>query len=788
MSVKHKMKSRLPLLLVFITGLLFVSLFYGKILIAPDDYIFSNNGDGIKNYFTYAYHVKHNTSFLNFEGMNYPYGEHFLYTDCHPILAICFKLLSKKWPFFENHSIGILNYLMISSIIITFLICYFLLNEFKFNKWLNVLFSITITLLAPQLFRLSGHLSMSYSIAIPLSWLIMLKFFKSEQKSLILLLFLNNLFWFFIHAYLGIIITSFLILLVLFKLLIDRKSITNMMSYMGLIVSVLAPVILFYAFILFTDTHIGRTTNPSGFFLYNAEFDDILLPSYKPFRPLLNKLAGNIIKLEWEARGYIGMVNSLFFIALIIILFISSFIKQTRILLNTFFKNKNLNISLISAFIVLLFAMAFPFKQFPILLELMPVLKQFRATGRFVWPFYFVFTTFAALTFQEIFFKLTSKKGNLYGVIFLILIFSISILEAIPYHKSVSKSITQYSNIFRLDLLSDDYRYAINKINPENYQAIISLPFYYQGSESFSRPRDDVAVRNSILFSYHTGLPIICANLTRTSVDESKKIVQIISPNFYTKHIVNDITSKKPFLIVKTNHKLTYYENLLYEKGRLLVKSADYELLKIDINDLFSDDRSKMISQFHENYPNLKKQDSFYVSDTGSFLYYNSYENKLSDTTFRGSGCFKSIKKGKNIFAEFPPNTFEIDKEYHVSMWMFNGEPDALNLWFRFIIEEYDKANNKWYLTTVFPEQSEVICDNWSLVESVFKINNPENYVYIISKGKKNSKASLHADDLLIKEKDVDVYNFENKKECIMNYNNHRIVMQNFACPDQGLR
>ena len=150
-------------------------------------------------------------------------------------------------------------------------------------------------------------------------------------------------------------------------------------------------------------------------------------------------------------------------------------------------------------------------------------------------------------------------------------------------------------------------------------------------------------------------------------------------------------------------------------------------MLHIEFEDLFSDDRSKAINDFQEKLPTLARQDAFYVTRPGSVLYYNSFENTRSDTTFRGRGSFKSIKKGKNIFVEFPPNTFRSDIEYHFSMWMFNGEPDALNSWFRVIVEEFDEANNTWHTTTFFPEQAEVINDNWSLAEGVISVIDPKS-------------------------------------------------------------
>ena len=71
-------------------GFIWVFALYGPILSAPDDYMFSDQGDGVKNYFTFAYHVKHDAHWLEFKGMNYPDGEHVGYTDGHPFFSLLF--------------------------------------------------------------------------------------------------------------------------------------------------------------------------------------------------------------------------------------------------------------------------------------------------------------------------------------------------------------------------------------------------------------------------------------------------------------------------------------------------------------------------------------------------------------------------------------------------------------------------------------------------------------------------------------------------------------------------
>lgn len=759
-------KSFFVLLLI---GILFISFFYGKVITSPNSVLFNDTGDAIKNYYTYSYHIANDSSYTNFEGMNYPYGENYLYTDCHPVLANVFKFSGDYFPVFITHSIGILNFLLILSILLTFIVLYFLLKEFDINKWLAVLFSIAITILSPQIFRLEGHLALSYSFAIPLSWLLMINAFKSGKNTLYILLFLNTLFWLFIHAYLGVIILFFLMTYFGLKVILDKNKRKEITRYLIIFTAIVLPIILFYSYAKLTDNHIDRTDNPSGFFLYNAELDDVFLPNHPPLKPVYDTLSGNNIKQEWEAWSYVGISTTLLFIVLIFSVFLWRFNKEKRKNIKLLFSNRILNISLLAATLVLLFAMAIPFKQLPQLLELLPILKQFRATGRFTWPFYFVSLVFSTFIFQKIYYKLQNPKR----ILFILIVASLTIIEGLPYHIEISKRITNTPNLFKHQLLTDNYKEALQLIDKNKYQAIIALPFYHQGSEVFSRTRNDNAVRSSIVFSYHTNLPIVNANLTRVSITESKNIVQLISPDFYTKSIQKDTPNNKPFLIVKVNSELTKNELNLYKKGTSLFKSNDIEILEITYDELFKNNGNLIINEFELKKANLTKRNSFYTSlDSGSFLYFNDYNFTSSKHTFRGEGSFTGDKKGKNTLAQFNPNTFKTEKEYEISMWMYNAEKDALNLWFRFIIEEFDEKNNKWYSTTIFPEYSETIYGDWTLVEGTFKVRDTKNKIYIVSKGKENSKAKLYADDLLIKEKSNMIYRVDSS---FLFYNNHQV-------------
>jgi hypothetical protein len=408
-----------------------------------------------------------------------------------------------------------------------------------------------------------------------------------------------------------------------------------------------------------------------------------------------------------------------------------------------------------------------------------PVFKQFRATGRFAWPFFFVALVYSAIVLQNLHNKFRTGRHKFIPVLLILSVAALNFLEGLPYHVEISRSITQSPNLFRKDLLPEDLAASVDGIQPEQYQAIISLPFYYYGSESYSRPRNDDAKRNSMVIAYHTGIPLVNADLTRTSIEESRKIVQLVSPDFYPKEIRPDIPDPRPFLVVRTGSTLTENELGILRKASLVSERGPIGLYSLSPEELFRSSGPEILSKFeHEmeslgsgmeslkpgmeslkpGMESLVKNPSFLLTDPASLLIFKDFEDTPSPVRFDGIGAYSGQKKGRNVLAELNPGTFSRDKLYHLSVWMRNGEPDALNLWFRLIVEEFDEGNGQWHSTVFFPEESETIWGDWSLVEGTFRVLDPKNQVFIVTKGGKDSKAALHVDDLLIREQGTDVY------------------------------
>src|SRR4051812_8595675 len=65
-------------------------------------------GDGAKNYYTYLYEVLYGKG-IWFTGMNYPYGEHLVYTDAQPLIAVPLAFLRTYLPVSRNTALAVLH-------------------------------------------------------------------------------------------------------------------------------------------------------------------------------------------------------------------------------------------------------------------------------------------------------------------------------------------------------------------------------------------------------------------------------------------------------------------------------------------------------------------------------------------------------------------------------------------------------------------------------------------------------------------------------------------------------
>ena len=752
--------------LCFAAGFIFLLSFYSKVLQSPNHFLFSSEDDGIKNYFTFSSFISNNFSNTNFEGFNYPYGESIIYTDGHPLLGVLFKNLKSTFPFLDEKSIGIINFLMLFSFILGILFLYLIFCRLKIPPTFSCIAAFGIMVLAPQLFRMGGHFALSYSFFLPLTIYLLLKFSQSSTVFNGVLVGINSIVWFFIHAYLGMIASSF----VLIYLFFDFFFIKNKTSILFKLSFSFLPILAFYGITKAFDIHQNRPNNPYGFFEYYADLDTIILPNHPPLQSFLLKFLPNFTQ-TWEGWSYLGFGSLLFVPILLFLGFKKRFLKPI------YWKRNHTNMVLFffSAFLLLLFSFGIPFRfGLEKLLDYFPVLKQFRAIGRFAWPFYFVFNMIVYYGCFQIISNRFNQKITLLAFIF---IATTQLIEGIPYHQSMSKKISVSSNSFDWNQLQKEEQELFNKIEANKYQAIIPLPYYMKGTENYDREATSKVYFISMIASYHLNIPLTNSYLTRTSLPESMNNLQLIAPSFYPKFIKKDIPNKKPFLLLFTKEQLKNDETNLLNRSKFLFENNNIAFYEIEYNSLFKHTVEDELKQITNQLNNLKKIDNYYTTDSLAFF----YENFSTLLTTKKSELFIE-KTDTNFIDRISISNAKTEDKFVASIWLKRENPyfgqDDLNS-LKFVLLE---KNEKGVLINKMEEvvsSSSYLMHNWTRCEMLFSLTDNKNSIELYIIGNQKNEKKIEVSNLFIHKSSVSYFQIidsNQSKITSINKNNHFLI------------
>ncbi len=591
-----------------VLAVIFLLVFFKDALISPNSYLFGWDGDGVKNYYTYTYHVVHDTSYVYFQGMNYPYGELHSFTDGNPFFANTVRLIYKIFPATKKYLIGIYNLWMLGGFVLASVFLFLLIYRFTKNFSWSVLGGLSIIILSPQWARIGGHYSLATAFVIPMSWYYLLEWHLEKKIKYLLLLSVLSIIWFFIHPYLGIMIAMFSGGFCFLHLFSKRE---RRWSLAGIFPGSVLPVLFYLLYVKIFDYHEGRPDSAWGFFSYNASVDSVFF-----WQTPLN-LLGYIkppTRLTWEGKAYVGIVSSL---GLIILLF--------RYLLRRKLEEHlpvSLQKFLAVSVIILLFSMSFPFSLYPPIVEKIPFLAQFRSVGRFAWVFYYVLNVSVWVFFYQFSRRYFEKT---FWIPFLFT--GIYFIENTDALRLLSKSIVRTPNYF--ETLPTSLQ-SLSRINAKQYQAILPFPFFYIGSGSLNREGREEIRANTLLASYHTGLPTFASQSSRASLKETLKLYEMISSPGLRKQIGKDFTCQNKILVFSDGKELGEFEEYYYHKSKPLTE-------------LFGELECRTLLEPDTSFRELPKDTLFYLS-------FDSLETPIK---FRGKGAYYVVKNRENILGKF---------------------------------------------------------------------------------------------------------------------------------------
>ncbi|MFT6324903.1 MAG: hypothetical protein ACJAWO_002471, partial [Halieaceae bacterium] len=715
-------------------GLAFLVLFYffHTIILSPNSYLFASGGDGIKNYYTYMFHAKHDVSFWEFTGMNYPYYENVIFTDGHPLLSYLIGSLG-----LENYGIGILNFLMLSSFPICAVFLFLILKNYKVETFWAVGAAIAISFLSPQIFRLTGHFSLSYVFAIPGMWWLLIKCNNASRPGLYAFISFSYIFaFFFTHPYLGIILSLFCLAFWLFSFVSNKESWKNSVGFVT--AQLVLPFILFRFLIFAHDDHYNRMDIPAGFYNYFAGWGSVLLPHHGPTASI-SKAIGFRLN-NWETWAYVGLPTILFFISIVTF----TILKRKSLPFKLIFRHE-LFLFVMAAVAILTFSFCFPFKfsWFRWITDSIGPLKQFRVLGRFAWVFYYVITISSVVAF----FHLYKKQGRHWALgVFFGLGIIYYFVEAHGVNSSHAEIISQHENVFSSDKVPAETQDIAKFLVANDYDAFMLLPFTHMSSENMLLLGEEKGNFDSFLISYHSGLPMLNSVSSRLSQDESIKFNNFFGPEFIEKQLVYDLPENAKIAVIINDDylsidelRIVYSHEYVYENDRYQVCTFDREAWNTKF--YFQEVVAK------EKLAKIELSDRW-KSETNQWFHYESWDD-IKGESIKGKGAYANTKGNYPVLAEIKNDSLP-PGNYQVSFW-FNHFVDRADI--IGVTEITLNSDSSYWAATSNIGQSTHIVGHWMLVTMNIKLTANVKSFRVFLSGNGSGEPYI-VDELLIRKVD----------------------------------
>ena len=382
-----------------------------------------------------------------------------------------------------------------------------------------------MALLAPQIFRISGHYALAYSFVIPLAiWFWLWQQQKPSYKK-DLVIGLSIALASLIHFYFFALMAFGLVLAHLVNFLTPKRPLPKqfIFSFLGQIV---LPFFLLQVWLALTDSVTDRPNSPYGFLAYRAFWESIFLPVGKPLGTFINHNITQIRDVSWEGIAYLGLPASLFTVFYLVALPIKKF----RITGNSQMFSFN-----IAAVLLLLFAMGFPFLlNLQWLVDYTGPLKQFRGIGRFGWIFYYAINIACFLWIFKRHWPKIWQSVLFYGFVISIMIYEVNVVHSKPFYQQNSSAGLYQKNTI---------------VNANEFDAILPIPFFHTGSENiWYGPEGSAILKYSFETSIQTGLPILGVQMSRTSLSQTIKSLKLV---YNQDSIPPTISLEENYLLVK---------------------------------------------------------------------------------------------------------------------------------------------------------------------------------------------------------------------------------------------
>lgn len=747
---RHKASIALLLVMVGLLWLRFPDFFsHGH------EWLIEENGDAGKVYGVMEYHVRWDSTYSHYQGMNYPYGEHVIPADAMVLYTNTLKFLSGVFGDLSWHTRLMLHMGLLLSMLLCAWLMYRLFLYLEVPPWWAVVLAVGLAFLSPQLPRISAHFGLGHVAALPsLLWgLIRFEQTGHWRHSLVVALIISA--FSLLHFYFFAIMGMFVGLYMGFRFL-QRPGLEAVWYYARHFgIQVLLPFVCFYLWMNFQDLVPDRPSKPWGFLYYKSDWEAVFTSMTQPHWRYLHENIRPVIETKYEGRAYVGFIAMLGLLALVVRWGYGVFRRpivavggKTRPFWNAAFW---------AALVLMVFSMGYPF-VWPGMehwVDYAGPLRQFRSIGRFNWVFFYVLNL---IVFAELWrwVRASGTEYRKFGIFLAALLVMLG--EAYFYQRKVDARMEQSESQI------PGMRYAdIEGIDFSEYQAILTIPYFNIGSDNIWVDPVGLAIPRTMSLSAATGLPVSAAMLTRTSLRQTLRQVELILEPYRVPRIFEDYPSDKPLLLLVTKGPEIRIEphRHLWEGLEPLFTGTNYELFRLPLS-LYAERvearRAEAQALWEQDSLPWYSHGAYYsLSETPDFIL-EHFDDLVADRFFRGAGALQAPGSERTLLYDGSLPGTEADTAFVFSLWLYMATDLAARG--QFLLELLDSTG------AVFHTQHNIqiynylraLDEDWGQLEWKYTFNErPPARVRLYYQSPEMNKASVQIDELLLRTRNAQV-------------------------------
>ena len=747
-----------------------VFLLFGDVIKSPGSYYFSGKEERFTPYYSALYHARHDALALRSNAMNYPYGEEISFTETPSLITIPIRVFSGNLTNITEHTVAIINLFILLSAVLASLVIFLIFAELGIAWWYAAPVAAGLALLSPQAGNLASQLALSSGFWIPLLILLFIRFEKSRNIFYTIAIGVTTFLAGLLHVYF---LAIFMVVAVgywFIRFYWYRKERTFWYRDIHhIFIQFVLPVLLLQFLILIHSDVADRPAWPQGLYTHLAQPSLIFLPHQQPWAWIGQLFgAGQAVTETSAYLGTVAMAGLLF----ALVIGIRRLIKRASLFAVT--TDVTLNVVFWVSLPALLFSFGLPMiLGLHTLSDHLGPLRQLRDLSRFSWLFYYLFNI---VLFAAVYTKAFSPGAHWYRKIIAFIAIALLLTDAYFHQKTLSDRVVHTLAQLHERYQSNELETWLSETDPSLYQAIAPIPFYHTGSENISIEGTPEVKAASMLLSLRTGLPMLAADLSRTSISQTYNIFALYTDPLQRLELPDFLPDERPLLLMVMNdHLPDEASERLITNSRLITSTPKFSLYELSVQSLR---RLNLIYQesVTERFRNsmLSAEGDWLLSNMGAYYFIDGFEAQTHETALEGPGMLTYPSRMEQLIWHDTLTTLAAGTNLEVSFWVKDYRTDG-NLRATFELQLFHNGEASGVVAAEFFEHIKAFSGDWALVEFGFTTTHQGNEVKLLVKNGVQPKMVQGIDQLMVREQGLDLFRQSGRW---LELNNRRVVIR----------